>query len=339
MFKTESEMNEKSGVALWKPWQAVSYQIAGAFNRLGIRMTALVDTETRQSLFKSLPMTLLTINHLHENAKEFSPDKTSPVETFIFTLDPWLTKPLGNAEINLLIENLLLAKRVFECLKKNFSNLRGLWILPDALLQNENRDPFNAWLETLAHEEELHSFLFCPLSFSFRDDFLFDRSFALLNQNPSLLEKISPIDFQVPFCFAADIAALGLTITQNQKYWGRKFFVPAVSNDLSEWQTAFRNEFFESKTQDQPKISLWLQKWAHRLDSTTWIDSIVTEHEKAELQKLKPLIHESAFQKIENAYQVFPTSQTNLSRAFKSLKRSIDKFPETELIFTPGVNP
>jgi hypothetical protein len=315
MFKAESDLTEKEGVAIWAPTRGLGYQLAGALGRLGVRMTALVDDAQHSARYKFLSM------HTHQVTQdgEYKVDPHNPLETLVFAADPHLSSPPQASSLESLVAELLRVQKVQEKLGKNIEKFKTLWILPEmpevlSFIQLRPQD----------------TVIWTPSVYTFRDDFLFDRLIAALKENPGTLDTRKTCPIRFPFVYAGDTAGVAVSVVQSSKFWGRQIHISTPFDNPNEFLTEFLTAFNELNT------ASWLERLSSRLESKNWFD-FIDQNAPSQSQFLQNLSAKGLSP--ENCWNLFPTAITPLRRSFQTLKRSLEKFKDTELIFPPGQTP
>jgi hypothetical protein len=315
MLKTENEFKEKEGLAIWNPTQGVAYQIAGALNRLGSRMTALVFDSESDKKYRSLSLTTKVLDPQNPAQTAFEPH--IPIETFLFCLDPWLSTPASEQEVPAAKESLQKAVSVFESLKNVFPSIKSLFVLPQAFMHQS---------QILEELHNVDTLLWTPLCFGFRDGFLFDQILETFNKNAALLEHPLPAKLSHPYIFAGDVAAMATTISMNNQFWGKHFYIPTEHKEIENFRKAFVETFADLSNTN------WLERISAKLDNPVYTQLLEQYFSKA-------LSTSEIAARTHNALEYFPTNLTSLDRAFSTLKRSYTRFKETELIFPPAQMP
>jgi hypothetical protein len=311
MLINEDKMSESAGIVLTQPGRGLSYQIAGALQRLGRRMIGLVPTAQDQARIKEIPMQTYVHDWLNPDSGplEFS----QPFSTLVVAPEPWLGRNHGlERSVVLGLEKLLQEAQSLN------PELEVIFVVPAAT-------EFGLLAKIRRFLPSKGILFVTPAVFGFRDEALMDQALGYLSDEPGALESRSPSLIQTestPLVYAGDVASFVVSAPGRSDLYGKVIEIPPSAKSIEEWREAFLKAF-------QPKAGLWDKLKArfghsylgHGLD-------------------LGPArVHPELDFEFTSALQVFPSALTPLARALEQSARVFRKNPELDLHFPPGRAP
>jgi len=299
MLVAEKQMTEGNGILLSNPVDALGYQCAGAFQRLGRRMIGLLKNNTELGRLKHIPMqTMIYDWELDLGEWKFSKDDFSA----------FLATPFPNLSLNTSLTDEACEKlsRLIALVQSTNAKTHIILVLPES-----------SSLEQIKKLQGPSTTIFLsPAVYSFRDQGLMDSSLKALAEKPESLLKTPTHREEFSLVFAGDLAGFLISAPGNDKLYGEIIEVPAQKISLGEWQKHF-SEAFRAEVDVLNKIkSTFSSSWRF-----------------PKLQTARTTISSTS------ALNIFPTPVTPVDRALKQSARHHLKNPELELIFPPGRAP
>jgi hypothetical protein len=316
MLVSEKKLSSADGVLLWPATRGASYQTAGAFQRLGGRLWGVVAADEKNNLPSNLPLKLVEWQEGRAPAEIFGAKPA--FRTLIWTPHPslsWNETPVAS-ETRSVIETV----RFMAAMDPDFHPI---------FVVSQRTAP--SLLSELQASSPRATILLCPLAFGFRDDALFDQSLRTLKQNPAQLRAVSkdsrhsrPIH-AVSF---ADIAAHLIVAPQNESLMGKNIWIQGAEWTLSEWLQEFSSTFLAN-----PGRLELLRAWIQRSGplSEDFLERLFASDEQTSESKTPSLdfvVHSEA--------EFFPSPAPQLRRVLQQHSQAFARFPELELVFTPG---
>ncbi len=297
MLSTEIQMTENEGILLIDPSMGPSFQVAGAFQRLGRRLLSLFPNEAKAKRIDKIPM------------QTFVSD--IGLAAGLLQSQAFSTVILGNSEnlaLNIPVTHVALEAelKLLSELRKSKAELHAILLLP---LSTSN--------EVLRRlENPLNTIFLVPPVFAFRDHGLFDLSLELFKKNPALLkvDKKQMTRSLGEVLYSGDLAGYLVSCPQNKKLMGRSFRIPGLVTTLPMWIDEFREAFGARPT--------FGQKIAASMTHTEW-------PEVGPLNAHRELL-------LSPTEEFFPTVNTSLSRALRSSAEIFRRSPAHDLLFQPG---
>jgi hypothetical protein len=316
MLVSEKKLSSADGVLLWPASRGASYQTAGAFQRLGGRLWGVIAPEDSTTLPSKLPL-----KHVEWQAgrtpKEIFGEKPA-FRTLIWTPHPalsWNEEP-EPSELQSVIETV----RFMAALDPDF---HPIFVLP--------RCSSRALLKELQASSPRATILLTPMAFGFRDDALFDQSLQILQQNPAQLRRLSKdarLARPIHGISFLDLAAYLIVAPQNEALMGKNIWLQGAEWTLLEWLQEFCGAFPKNVGRlDQ--VRAWLQSTGPF--SEELLGRIFASREnftESSSPSLDFVVHSEA--------DFFPSPAPQLRRALEQHSQAFARFPELELVFTPG---
>lgn len=299
MLQTEQNLSENDGILIVDPTHGISFQTAGAFQRLGRRLVGLFRTALDTQKVARVPMHSLTMDFERGDFDE-AQVKAHPFSTLIFA-------PEGQLGLNLPVTLAALQPvvQLTEKMRKVYPLLHAIFVLP---LSTSNE------VLKLLHHPQTTIFL-SPPTFGFRDAGYFDFTLDLLKKNPAVLRKKETSTRRIgELLYLADLAGYLVSTPQNKKVMGQIFRIRGEIISVQQWLEKFAEAF-------QPKASAWSQMKA-RFDTINW-------PEAGPLNPHTELV-------LSEVHEFFPTAHSSVERSLRSLAQIFKRDATNDLIFQPG---
>jgi|GEM_PF-2988475 len=317
MLVSEKKLSSADGVLLWPAGQGVCYQSAGAFQRLGGRLLGVSKAGEMSGVPATLPLKIIEWSAGLTTDELFG--ETPSFKTLIWAPHPALS--WNEAPDPAETQSVLSTVRDMAAREPEF---HPVFVV-------SQRTPRSLLLELQASSPRA-TILLTPMAFGFRDAALFDRSLELLKKNPALLEKVSKdARFSQPLhaLSFSDLAAHLVIAPQNETLMGKNIWVHGSEWTLLEWLQEFSKAF--------PRQTGVLDRLGARLSfedvfTSSFLDRLfsVKDREAAPSAEaaLAFVVHSDA--------DVFPSPRPQLKRSLQQHSKAFDRYPELELVFTPG---
>jgi hypothetical protein len=316
MLVSEKKLSSADGVLLWPATRGVSYQTAGAFQRLGGRLSGVVSPQEINSLPSSLPLKLVELRAGGTPLEIFG--EKPAFRTLIWTPHPslsWNETPEAS-EAHSVIETV----RYMASLDPDF---HPIFVVPQRSARS--------LLADLQASSPRATLLLCPMAFGFRDDALFDQSLNSLKQNPAQLRlaaKDARLSRPIHALSFSDLAAHLIVAPQNESLMGKNIWVQGAEWTLSEWLQEFSSAFPRSPGRlDQ--LRAWLKRIGPLPEEL--LGRLFASNEslaESPTPSLDFVVHSEA--------EFFPSPAPQLRRVLEQHSQAFTRFPELELVFTPG---
>jgi hypothetical protein len=316
MLVSEKKLSAADGVLLWPADRGLCFQSAGAFQRLGARLLGVRSAKSSSAPASPLPITLYDWNAGASASELFGP---SPAfRTLIWAPHPalsWNESP-DTSEIAPILQAVQYAQ-------ERVPEIHPIFVLPQRSSV--------ALLRQLRALSPRATILLSPLAFGFRDEALFDHSLAVLKTKPGLLEKHST-DTRMTQPLRAvsfsDLAAHLVVTPHNEQLIGKNVWIQGAEWNLSDWLRDFGKAF-------RPKVGR-LERLASRLSFEEALPSPLIDRI---LAPFSPPTGDESSQNdfvVHADHEVFPSPAPQLTRSLEQHSRAFERYPELELVFTPG---
>jgi hypothetical protein len=171
----------------------------------------------------------------------------------------------------------------------------------------------------------------CPLAFGFRDDALFDESLASLKRNPALLGRVMKdprLSRPLQALSFADLAAHLIVAPQNESLMGKNVWIHGAEWTLREWLQEFSLAFPEQPTRLEQVRAVFQGRGPLSEDLLSRMTASVHQEGEPSTSTLDFVVHSEA--------DFFPSPAPQLRRVLEQHSKAFTRFPELELVFTPG---
>ncbi len=291
-------MRDESGLLLTSPLSGLGYQTAGALQRLGRRMTALLPSTDAQGQLRAVPMPTHVFDWQAGTADAEAPANHDSA-TVLLSPDPELARneALSGerfARLASLVERLHRAK----------PGLLYVSVLP--------------WASPEEHVQRALDFgggrglvLLAPALYGFRDANLMDRALDLAQERPGALAHDAD-QGESPLLSAGDAAAFVSAATTRADLLGKVIWIPAQTTSLKAWLEEFRTAF--------------------DVKDAGWIERLRSGKRRiAGEVRLGP--SQSPRRGSLLATEVFPSPLTRLARSLREMAGHRKLDPQNDLIF------
>lgn len=303
MLQSEKEMTQNDGILLAHATQGLGYQTAGAFQRLGRRLTSFLPSVEAAERLRHVPLQTWVWDWAHEapfQPPSFVNELGPNLATLIFT-PPELSH--NKAVSDAALERMLALSEKLGSLNPS---LHTIWVLP-------RRTP----AAQLARLRGPRTTIFLvPLLFSFRDAGLLDWGLTSLRKNPAWLNSGKVPDHALEIAAASDVAGFLVSSPQNTKIFDQLIEVPSLKTSLRDFYQHFA-EAFEAQPALKQKVAAW---W--HTPTPPYLDPVEPDLEARPPTRL--------------AQELFPSPVTPLVRNLKKTAAHYRRDPERELYFLPG---
>lgn len=303
MLVSEKQMKEGEGLFIHPVVSGLGYQTAGAFQRLGRRMEAFVESKDHKKKIDKLPLKLHTsVEAAHSQAGVFSPHpalsyNVAPPSHFFDECIEMILK-----------------------LRRNEKDFHDIWVLPINTLTEE--------LERIRKFSPRATLLLSPAAYGFRDEGLFDETLQTYLEKPGLLDRVPKSNiWKRPFAAVsfAELAGHLITLPLNEKFFGKNIILESSSFTPVEWLETFRKTFAVETS--------FMERLTSKMSFKDPLSSDLLEKLVAPSENLF-----SASEWTPSA-EVFPAPPVSLERALSQLSQAQKRHPELELVFTPSRAP
>jgi|GEM_PF-1844981 len=297
-------MREDTGLLISTPVEGVGYQSAGALQRLGRRMTGILQSGSDMARLRHVPMPTVRFPWSQAGAAlDAWPSRADSFQVLLVSPEPELggAQPLSDARAER-VENLIHTVRRFQ------PELRVLYVLPETLTSPQ--------IDRFRRAAPGSTVLLVPAIFGFRDQGLLDGALAASVRNPSLLSR-PPFDASedTPVLFAGDIASFVADAAARTDLRDLILSVPPTTRSLTEWTRAFRESFgVPSPTLRQRVAGFAGGRWT----------PLQTLHRGVPVAAARP------------ALDWFPTLLTPLARSMREIGAHHRRAADIQLVFPPG---
>jgi len=319
MLVSEKKLSSADGVLLWPADHGVNYQTAGAFQRLGGRLLGATRAgKTPSALPSTLPMKQIDWDPARSPSENFGAKPA--FRTLIWAPHPALS--WNEAPDTEESQAVLAAVHHATALDPDF---HPIFVVPQ-------RSPRDLLLKLQASSPRA-TILLSPLAFGFRDDSLFDRSLEAFKTRPASLSKI-PADphFSRPLLAVsfADLAAHLVVAPQNESLVGKNIWVHGAEWTLLDWVHEFTTAF-------PVKAGLLARIGARLSRASVFPPSLVARIFTAPpddgARESRPISTDFV---VHSDSELFPSPPPRLQRSLQQHSKAFERYPELELVFTPG---
>ena len=301
MLVEEQSSREQDHIFLYQAHCGVGYQLAGALQRLGRKMSAWVESSAQLAALKAVPMPTL---NAAQDTQESLEAQLALHNHFVFSCFP---SPSCNEAMT----------------TQSYTQLQDFLLRYRKILQGKHLIFVMARNENLARLQQFKAFpaqvslLLTSAAYGPGDHNLFDSFFAAFMEKrryPRVEEKLKE------FIFVGDVVSAVVSLLGKWDYYAKVMALENAGETLQDWCTAFKQHFPEGRS--------WLTKTFRRPEEFAFQVTDSQHGEKLE-QQFQP----------ESSIQLFPVNPSVASRALQVCAQALRAYPDMKLIYPPSRSP